>query len=148
MNFSAYKFGSCAQIREKHSKISNQFHFHGGGKSLIFSSDELHPYTLADLQEKQYQFLQCVKQDNKESIVLGDGDILCSMPLNILIPKLTLKTAKELALLHKMHMPSKILLKNAQILLQDHRCHTCDDLLAVFKPYNVVSNAECQKTWY
>jgi hypothetical protein len=42
-------------------------------------------------------------------------------------------------------MPSKILLKNAQILLQDHICHTCDDLLTVFKPYKVVSNAECQK---
>src|SRR6202050_4668074 len=81
--FLAYRFGSCAQIREEHSKISNQFHFYGGGKSLIFSSDELLPYALVDLQEQQYQFLQCVKKDNKQSIVLGDGDILCSMPLNI-----------------------------------------------------------------
>src|ERR1700677_979162 len=115
--FLAYRFGSCAQIREEHSKISNQFHFYGGGKSLIFSSNELLPYALVDLQEQQYQFLQCVKKDNKQSIVLGDGDILCSMPLNILTPKLTLKTAKELALLHGMYMHSKILLKNAQSLL-------------------------------
>jgi hypothetical protein len=148
MIFSTYKFGSCAQIREKCFKISNQFPFHGGGKSLIFSSDELIPYALADLQEQQYQFLHCVKKNNKQSIILGDGDILCSVPLNILTPKLTLKTAKELALLHDMYMPSKILLKNAQILLQDHRCHTCDDFLAVFKPYKVFSNAERQKTWY
>ena len=146
--FLAYRFGSCAQIREEHFKISNQFHFYGGGKSLIFSSDELLPYALADLQEQQYQFLQCVKKDNKQSIVLVDGDIFCSMPLNILSPKLTLKTAKELALLHGMYMHSKILLKNAQSLLQDHKCHTCDDLLAVFKPYKVPSNAEHQKTWY
>ena len=146
--FLAYRFGSCAQIREEHSKISNQFHFYGGGKSLIFSSNELLPYALVDLQEQQYQFLQCVKKDNKQSIVLGDGDILCSVPLNILTPKLTLKTAKELALLHGMYMHSKILLKNAQSLLQDHKCHTCDDLLAVFKPYKVPSNAEHQKTWY
>src|ERR1700723_3278015 len=48
--FLAYRFGSCAQIREEHFKISNQFHFYGGGKSLIFSSDELLPYALADLQ--------------------------------------------------------------------------------------------------
>src|SRR6202050_3983 len=98
--FLVYRFGSCAQIREEHFKISNQFHFYGGGKSLIFSSDELLPYALADLQEQQYQFLQCVKKDNKQSIVLGDGDIFCSVPLNMLTPKLTLKTAKELALLH------------------------------------------------
>jgi hypothetical protein len=47
-----------------------------------------------------------------------------------------------------MYIHSKILLKNAQSLLQDHKCHTCDDLLAVFKPYKVPSNAEHQKTWY
>src|SRR6202167_5624197 len=146
--FLAYRFGSCTQIREEHSKISNQFHFYGGGKSLIFSSNELLPYALADLQEQQYQFCQCVKKENKQSIVLGDGDILCNVPLNILTPKLTLKTAKELALLHGMYMHSKILLKNAQSLLQDHKCHTCDDFLAVFKPYKVSSNAEHQKTWY
>ena len=146
--FWAYRFGSCAQIKEEHPKISNQFHFYGGGKSLIFSSDELLPYALADLQEQQYQFLQCVKKDNKQSIVIGDGNIFCSVPLDILTPKLTLKTAKELALLHGMYMHSKILLKNAQSLLQDHKCHTCDDLLAVFKPYKVPSNAEHQKTWY
>jgi hypothetical protein len=103
--FSAYVSSSSAHVREEHTKISNQFLFYGGGKALIFSSDELHPYTLGDLQEKQYQFLQCVKKDNNESIVLGDGDILCSMPLNILTPKLTLKTAKKLSLLHKMYMP-------------------------------------------
>ena len=132
----------------EHSKISNQFHFYGGGKSLIFSSDELHPYALADLQEQQYQFLRCVKKDTKQSTVLGDGDILCSVPLNILTPKLTLKIAKELALLHGMYMHSKILLKNAQSLLQDHKCYNCDDLLAVFKPYKISSNAEHQKAWY
>ena len=109
--FSAYRNGFHAQIREEHSNISNQFHFYGGGKALIFSSDELLPYALTNLHEQQYQFLQCVKKDNKQSIVLNDGDILCSVPLNILTPKLTLKTAKKLAPLHNMYMPSKILLK-------------------------------------
>jgi len=47
-----------------------------------------------------------------------------------------------------MYIPSKILLKNEQILLVEHKCQTCDDILAVFKPYKVASNAECQKTWY
>ena len=47
-----------------------------------------------------------------------------------------------------MYMPSKILLKNAQILLENHKCETCPDLLAVFEPYRVASNAERQKNWY
>jgi hypothetical protein len=143
--FSAYRNGSHAQIREKHFNILNQFHFYGGRKALIFSSDELLPYTLTDLHEQQYQFLQCVKKDNKQSIVFGDGDILCSVSLNILTLKLTLKTAKKLAPLHNMYMPSKNLLKNVQVLLEDHRCHACDGLLAVFKPYKVAFNVECQK---
>ena len=74
--------------------------------------------------------------------------VLCNVPLNVLAPKLTLKSAKELANLHDMYMPSKILLKNAHILLENHKCETCADLLAVFKPYKVVSNAEYQQTWY
>ena len=55
-----------------------------------------------------------------------------SVPVGILAPKLTLVTAKKLAVLHNMHMPSKILLQNAQILLGEHKCQTCDDVLAVF----------------
>ena len=70
------------------------------------------------------------------------------MPLNILAPKLTWKAAKELANLHDMHMPSKILLKNAQILLEGHKCETCEDVLAIFRPYKIASNAERQQTWY
>src|SRR5882762_152986 len=68
-------------------------------------------------------------------IYINDGDILCSVPLHILIPKLTLKSANELANLHDLYMPSKILLKNAHILLENHKCETCLDLLALFTPY-------------
>jgi len=50
-----------------------------------------------------------VKKDNKQNLHLNDSDVLCSVPLNILAPKLTLKAAKKLANLHDMYMPSKIL---------------------------------------
>src|SRR6202167_1704977 len=115
---SNYKINSHSHIKEYVSEESSRFHFYGGGKALIFSSDELHTYALADLDEQQYQFQQCVKKDNKQNLHLNDGDALCSVPLNILSLKLTLKAAKELANLHDMYMPSKILLKNAQILLE------------------------------
>ena len=45
-----------------------------------------------------------------------------------------MKAVKELANSHDMYMPSKILPKNAQILLENHKCETCPDLLAVFGP--------------
>jgi len=33
-------------------------------------------------------------------------------------------------------------------LLENHKCETCPDILAVFKPYKAASNAEYQQTWY
>ena len=106
-------------------------YFYGGGKALVFSSDELHLYVSANLHEQQYQFIQCVNKDDKQTTELNDGDVLCSVSLNILAPKLTLKTAKELANLHDMYMPLKILLKNAQILPESHKCKTCPNKLSV-----------------
>ena len=88
------------------------------------------------------------KKIKKQSLVFTDGKVLCSVPLNVLAPKMTLKSAKELANLHDMYMPSKVLVKNAQILLENHQCDTCPDLLAVFKPYKATPNAEYQQTWY
>jgi len=146
--FPHYKNIFHAHIRDDHSNKLTRFHFCGGGKALIFSSDELHPYASADLNEQQYQFQHCVKKDNKQKLHLNDGDVLCCVPLNVLAPKLTLKAVKELANLHDMYMPSKILLKNAQMLLENHKCETCPELLMVFKPYKLVSNAEYQQTWY
>src|SRR5882762_11024715 len=131
----------------EHPEKSTRYQFYGGGKALLFSSDELLPYALTDLYEPQYQFLQCVTKKQKQSLVLHDGEVQCNVPLNILAPKLTLKIAKELAKLHGVYMPSKTPLKNVQMLLQDHKCQ-CEVFLSTFKPYKVASNAEHQQTWY
>ena len=71
---------------------------------------------------------------------LSDGNVHCSVPLNILVPKLSLKFAKELANLHDMYyMPSKIRLKNAYILLGNHKCETCPDFLNLIKQLPMLS---------
>jgi hypothetical protein len=133
--FSICKNKSQAQIQEEPSNSFKRYHFYGGGKALIFSSDELISYTEADLGQQQYQFLRCVKSDDKKKPVLHDNsDILCNVPIDVLAPKLTLKCAKELATLHNIYMPSKVLLKDAHTLLQDHKCHMCGEFLALFQP--------------
>src|ERR1700735_4040597 len=38
------------------SSNSNTFGYYGGGKALVFSSDELLTYASVDLHEQQYQF--------------------------------------------------------------------------------------------
>ena len=125
-----------APIRGKNSEKPTRYQYFGGGKPLLFSLDESFPYALSDIDEQQYQWCE---KSQKQNLAFDDGGVLCSVPLNILAPKLILKAAKELANLHNMYMPSKILLQN-------HKCETCVDLLAAFKPYNVVSNTEHQQT--
>jgi hypothetical protein len=146
--FSKHKNGFHETIREGPTKKSTKCQFHDGGKALLFSSNELLPYSPTDLHEAQYQLLHGVKKNRKQSLVFNDGDIMCNVPHNVLAPKLTLKTVKELANLHDMYMPSKVLLKNAQILLENHKCETCGDIFAVFRPYKVASDPKHQQTWY
>ena len=146
--FPKFRNNTHTYSNEQYVQKSTRYQFHGGGKAPLFSSAELLPYASTDFHEQQYQFLHCVTKKQKQSFVLRDGDVLCNMPLDILSPKLTLKSAKELANLHDIYMPSKILLKNAQILLEDHKCETCEDVFVLFRPSKVASNAERQQTWY
>jgi len=125
------------------------------------------------LYEKQYKFLQCVKTENKQTHISDDETenkqthilmmkqkikqthisddetaVLCAVPLNILTPKLTMKCIKDIAALHQIYIPSKASVKNAQMLLQDHKCNKCDNYISLFEHYKVQSNAQCQQNWY
>jgi hypothetical protein len=77
--FSKYRNDSHAPIKQEHIEKSTRCQFHGGGKALLFSSDELLPYSLTDLHKQQYQFLHGVKKNQKQSLVFNDGDVLCTM---------------------------------------------------------------------
>ena len=43
--------------KQEHSEKSTTFHDYSGGKTLIFSFDELQLHTSADLHEQQNQFI-------------------------------------------------------------------------------------------
>jgi hypothetical protein len=79
---------------------------------------------------------------------LIESAVLCTVPLNILAPKLTMKCIKDLASLHQIFIPARTLVKDAQMLLQEHKCDKCDDFICLFKPYKVQSNTQCQQNWY
>jgi hypothetical protein len=46
-----YSKNSHTHLKEEYPNKSTRCHFYGGGKALIFSSDELHTYVSADLNE-------------------------------------------------------------------------------------------------
>jgi hypothetical protein len=69
---------------------SYSFGYYGGGKTLVFSSDELLPYVSVDLHEEHYKFIQCIKKDDQQNLILSEHDdiLLCNVPLEVLAPKL------------------------------------------------------------
>ena len=52
-----YSNNSHVHMKREYSDKSTKCPYYGGGKSLIFASDELQLYTSTDLHEQQYQFL-------------------------------------------------------------------------------------------
>ena len=60
--FLNYKNNSHTHIGEDDSQKSTTFQFYGGGKSLIFSSDELRPFTSDDIHGQQC-LLMCLFQN-------------------------------------------------------------------------------------
>jgi len=54
---------------------------------------------------------------------------------------------KDIAALHQ-YNTIKASVKNAQMLLQDHKCNKCDNYISLFEHYKVQSNAQCQQNWY
>src|SRR6266436_8393569 len=67
--FPKYKISTCTHIIEEQTEKSSTYQFHGGGKALLFSFDELFPYASTDLHEQQYQFLQGVKKKNRSTVL-------------------------------------------------------------------------------
>ena len=63
------------QTKEENPTKSHQFHFYGGGKALIFSSDELCSYSSGDLQDQQYQFLRYIKKNDVQESVLNNDEV-------------------------------------------------------------------------
>jgi len=84
-----YSNNSHTHITEECFDNSARYHFYSYGKALIFLSDELHSYASAGLHEQQ--FFWCVRKDNKQSLPLSSGDVVCNVPLTILASKLTFK---------------------------------------------------------
>ena len=53
---------SHAHIRKEHTHNSTKYQFHGSGKALLSSSDELLPYKSTDLYELRISFFMVSKK--------------------------------------------------------------------------------------
>ena len=60
--FSKYRSNFYTHIKEELTEKSTGYQYFGGGKALLFSSDELLPYASTDLLEQHYQFVRVSKK--------------------------------------------------------------------------------------
>jgi hypothetical protein len=120
---------------------TTKYEYIGGGRRLVFSSEELDQYTLTNMVEKQYKFIHCLSKDKAQARTSSDSTlIICDIPISVLAPRLTFKHIKELALLHSVHISARLKVSNAQMLLQSHVCQTCGLFVAILEPYQPPSN--------
>jgi len=146
---SSYSKGLDHEMPHNSPEMPIKYQFYGGGPSLVFASDELLPYTSSNLDEMQYKFVRCVKTEDKHTLISEvKNTVLCDVPLRVLAPKLTVKCIKEIVSLHQMFMLARISVRDAQMLLQEHKCEKCDEFVCLFEPYKVKSNTQRQQNWY
>jgi hypothetical protein len=123
----------------------------GGGRLPVFDGNELVSHSHIALAEKnvRYKFEDYILEHDVQSYITMDKSITCcSLPLNLLASKLTMKQIREVANFHKQHIPARISVVNAQDLLKHHKCIDCDKFVSVFTKYTTVSNAETKRKQY
>jgi hypothetical protein len=128
----------------------------GGGRNLAlsFTLEELLPHVVSertsytsssvglDFIEHVSQYISSVRHEDDFST------IICKMPLSQLVRKMTMKDIKNIARVHRVHIPSKLRLPDIHALFDDHFCPCCESHVSVFKPHIIKTDCERFKKWY
>jgi Helitron helicase-like domain at N-terminus len=128
----------------------------GGGRNLAlsFTLEELLPHVVSertsytsssvglDFIEHVSQYISSVRHEDDFST------IICKMPLSQLVCKMTIKDIKNVARVHRVHIPSKLRLPDIHALFDDHFCPCCESHVSVFKPHLIKTDGERFRKWY
>ena len=125
----------------------------GGGRIPLFNLDELLPHV--DCAGKivtpssSLRFAGHKHKNVAEALYSALGDhVYGKVPLDQFVAKLTLKDAKSVAKIHKVHVPSRFRAENIAVEFKGHLCSCCDDYVSVFTLHSVKTNSENSKQWY
>jgi hypothetical protein len=128
----------------------------GGGRNLAlsFTLEELLPHVVSerisytsssvglDFVEHVSQYISSVHHEDDFSA------IICKMPLSQLVRKMTMKDIKNVARVHRVHIPSKLRLPDIHALFDDHFCLCCESHVSIFKPHIIKTKCETSQKWY
>ena len=128
----------------------------GGGRNLdlSFTLEELLPHVVSehisytscsvvlDFVEHVSQYIGSVHHEDDFSA------IICKMPLSQLVCKMTMKNIKNVARVHRVHIPSNLCLPDIHASFDDHYCPCCETHVSIFKPHIIKTKCETSQKWY
>jgi hypothetical protein len=122
----------------------------GGGRLPLFDGEELVSYSYIGIPELnvKYKFERYILHNDAQSYTIVDNSVICSLPLNLLLSKLTMNQIKDVATSHKLHIPARISIVDAQDLLKHHTCKDCGTFISVFKRHTTKSNTDIKQNQY
>src|ERR1700690_376713 len=109
------------------------------GKDILSMSTEVKNNLL--LGSSTYRFVQHTNSYDHHI----HNKVVCLIPLQKLLPRLSLAQTRNIADQHNITLPGKILKKQIEGLFESHHCKKCDNHFSVFEP--VRGSAKKQKVY-
>ena len=104
----------------------------GGGPSYELNYDDLSCYTDQVSKNMKYVFYTYVLEAEKKLLESTDLIAISNIPLNIILPKLTVENLKLIAKSHKLQTHSKIKSQELQTIINEHMCENCESYVYIF----------------
>jgi hypothetical protein len=125
----------------------------GGGRIPLFNLEELLPHVDCSgkivAPDSNLRFVGHKHKNVAEALYSALGDhVYGKVPLDQFVVKLTLKDAKSIAKIHRVHVPSKFRAENIAAEFKGHSCAHCDSYVSVFTLHSVKTDSENSKKWY
>jgi hypothetical protein len=105
----------------------------GGGPSYELNYDDLSCYSDQVSKNMKYVCYTYVLVAEKKLLQSKDLIAISNIPLNIILPKLTVKNLKLIIMSHKLRMQSKMKSQELQSIINEHICENCESYVYIFQ---------------
>ncbi len=107
----------------------------GGGPSYELNYYNLSEYSSEVKTDMKYLFYKHILESEKSEFFLESTDLIAisNIPLNVILPKLTVENLKLIAKNHKLKTHSKMKSQEIQSIISAHTCDNCPKYIYIFK---------------
>ena len=105
----------------------------GGGPLYELNYDDLSCYSDQVRKDMKYIFYTYVLEAEKSLLESTDLIFISNIPLNIILPKLTVENLKLVANSHKLRIQSKMKSQELQSIINKHMCENCESYVYIFQ---------------